>query len=180
MDFSHFAEFAADLPLSVLQAADDATFIAANDMYANYLHRIFDKGENTAGAKIGNYGVYDYYAAEADFVRPSAFKSNNGKRGTPIKSYYTPEGWAGVRKVNGRQTAYIDFNYTTDLMRSIELIKASGGGFELAILNALNAAKSEGLDKMFSTTFEVSNKEEQTFYVQFENAFLKNLSKIID
>ena len=152
-------------------AAANANLGASNALYDAMLERIFEQGKNSAGAGIGNYEKYDFYATRNDFVRKSAFNPNRGKNSnkkSKNKTFYTPDGWAGVRKANGRQVGYVDLEYSGSLKTSIRLIRERPDLIKLAILGEDSVSKALNLERLYkSRIFVPTNEEVQKYYSEF-------------
>jgi len=155
----------------------EANLRAANELYGDLLIRIFEKGHATNDAKIGNYKKYDFYASVNDFARRAQFRPNGGKSNNPNNTtFYTPKGWAGVREANGRQTGFIDLDYTGSLKIAIKLIRDTDDKIRVSIVSAEEVRKSYSLEKTLKKDIFTPTFEEKAKYLRiFEESVKKSL-----
>jgi len=120
--------------IDTLEAQQAAVVIGNNELKADYIDRIFLRGENVNGTAIGSYSKKPYYqplisssqvkgsALQARGIKNSGDFKNKNKR----KSQYMPGGYHEYRAVVGRQNAFVDLNLTGSLKGDIRLGQDAG------------------------------------------------------
>ena len=125
---------------------EQLTLTAAKAAEAALKERVFNNGQAADGSRIGTYSTeLGRYGASA-FAVKSKFKPNPNRRTVTL-----PDGYAELRSLNGRQTGYVDLQYTGSLLLSIKTT-ATGDGHAVAIMNDREAAIADGNEKRFGKT----------------------------
>lgn len=156
------------------QIAQEANLKAANELYVDLLIRIFEKGRATNGTAIGGYKKYDFYASIDDFARRSSFNPNGGKSGKKTnKTFFTPDGWGGIRKANQRQTEFVDLDYTGSLRTALKLVNI-GGVVRLVIVGADEIEKSYNNERQRQKDIFAPSMEEKQRYLDTFSGYIKN------
>jgi hypothetical protein len=117
MNFAEWKILLTGITKQLVREKNDFLLLGGKDLEGRMKQRIFNKGKNTEEKPIGKY---------------------------------TSKWWIKVRKEGsakfpqkGRQTSYVDLEYTGDLRNSIQVVK-DGDGVALAIIDDLNFDKAMG------------------------------------
>lgn len=153
-----------------VEAVRKASEIAAqNVLLAEYKNRIFVEGKDSTGGKIGTYSTKPMYGTKQAAVRKGAIKGigKNGDtkftNGKPHKSMYLPNGYAGFRAAQGRQTGFVDLNLSSSLFRAVQLYK-QGDTTVIAIADIKESKKFRGNEKHFSKNIASLIPSEKELY----------------
>lgn len=110
------------------QRAVEAVFVpAANELLATVKNRIINEGENSSGTKIGQYSTKPAYFSPQAYVKQGSFSAvgKTGekvfKNGKPHKSEYIPSGYSGLRAKQGRETAFMNMEYSGSTLLSYQM-----------------------------------------------------------
>lgn len=133
--------------------------------------RVFNRGKDTGGNKIGDYSNAKLYADKDSFAKKSAFKPNT-KRGNTMR---LDGGYKELRDIQGFQTDYVDTDYTGSLRMSIAVGDA-GSDVVLGFLDSGNAFKAESLETHFNKEIYQVTEEEEELGFQAAIAVLDNLA----
>jgi hypothetical protein len=126
-------EFIRAIPLAITRALEAEQPLAIIDMEGDLKQHVFMDGLAADGSKIGQYvGNEGYVSIEGARRRygsqvPTSklrgrgknSRSSKFKNGKPRRSMYFAEGYKGLRELMGRQTSYVDLNFTDNLRMSI-------------------------------------------------------------
>lgn len=147
----------------VKEAQERVLIAAATAMKAEMQDRIFNRGEDINGGKIGNYSEKASYFTKDQFVRKSAFKpqGQNGFKGERVvydkksktgkvvkkvpKSMYLPDGYKEFRDIQGRKTDTKNYKLTGSLEKSIQVVK-KGNEILIAITDGDESKKRHWLE----------------------------------
>jgi|GEM_PF-5687542 len=148
----------------VNEARERVMIAAATAMKAEMQDRIFNRGEDVNGGKIGNYSQKAAYFTKEQFVRKSAFKAQgqNGFKGErvvydkkaktakvvkkPPQSMFLKEGYKEFRDIQGRKTDTKNYKLTGSLEKSIQVVKKDKE-ILIAITDADESKKRHWLEK---------------------------------
>jgi hypothetical protein len=144
-------------------------FTGALDLKDEMFERIFERGENSSGTNVQQVKPYSTKKAYFELISlprdrtiPSEFRV--GKRGTPIKSAYFPQGYKQMKATVGRPplelTNTLKQNFASALPDSDEnsvTFEVEGKGGQI-----------QGLDDLYDVVFEPSDSEIEN-YVLFIN-----------
>lgn len=155
-------------------------------LLAEYKNRIFKNGLTTNLKKIGRYkGKPPIYinpkGRELKGVKKSGFKplgknsKNRFKNGNKKKTRYIPDGWAGVRALAGRQTGFVDLNFSSASFASIQLGFLSGR-LVLGSTSKIRGLILRGMEKRFKKRILSLSLQERAAW---GFAYRAELSKII-
>lgn len=142
-------------------AVYDALQESAQVLDENMSNRIFKKGLNAAGTKIGKYGRY--YSKVYDSL------------------------WVPLRKSRGLQVEYVDLNFTGELKSSLVVEKQDDTvvyGFddeqvyEKALFQETLQGEKVGIEEM--DIFSVTTKEENIAIKEIQRKIERDLNSIID
>lgn len=139
-------------------------FTGALDLKDEMFERIFERGENSSGTNVQSIKPYstkeayfELIALPRDRTIPSNFRV--GKRGTPIKSAYFPQGYSQMKQAVGRPplelTNTLKQNFASSLPESDE------NSITFAVEG--KEGQIEGLDKLYDTVFEPSESEIENY-----------------
>ena len=118
--------------------------LAASDMTASIISRVFETGEDTNNQTITNqkrqapgpgYSDKGYFTSLDKFV-----KKPSGKKVSKGGFVSLPDGYKEFRRLSGRQTAYIDLDYTGSL-RNAFTFRLKSNGFEVGFLGDANPSR---------------------------------------
>lgn len=138
-----------------------------HELESEWKDRIFGKGLDTNGVKIGDYSTKPAYYTKEAFIRTTAFKpkgknsnSQTFKNGNKRKSMYINTGYSGLRDVQGRQTEFVNLKYSGSLERAFRVYKF---GSEVLFGNASEPEhlKFEGLENKYGEFGTLSTSEKE-------------------
>lgn len=122
---------------------------AALTMLAKMKQRIFRLGLDSSNSQIGSYSIDPFYqnpnklvGVPTGSVKPAG-KNGLGifKNGNPKKTKYLAQGYKELRELVGRQSDYVDLNFSGSLQLSMQV----GFRGNVAVFGFIN---EEGVDKM--------------------------------
>lgn len=137
--------------------------------------RIFERGLNTSGSKIGNYN-----ATKPVYINPNdAPKGGNqvGKSGKKIKSLYYPS-YKAFRSAMGRESNFVNVRLNNELQNDLgngalskgasgivkpSPIKISNTKYRITLKKDINIKKVEGLEKKFGKFLDHTKQEKELF-----------------
>ncbi len=126
---------------------------------ASMKRRIFTLGLASNDAPIGQYRYYKAEYKREVFVRKSAFKP---KKGSDTMLFL--DGWQGLRRVQGRQTGYVDLTYSGALQGSIRtFLRISGGAHIIGISSIDGMRKRHKMEGLYGEVFTPSPTDLQVF-----------------
>lgn len=101
---------------AAIELTNEVRVPAANLLRANVLNRISIDGKASDGSQIGQYSTKPAYYSRKQFVKTGVFKPQ-GKSGTnkSARSMYIPDGYKGLRGIQGMPNAKVIADYTGDL-----------------------------------------------------------------
>lgn len=122
IDFSEILNYADSLP----ERLQKGLAIAGNNLLSQQLARIHEDGLDSSGNKIGDYSTKPYFTSADRFVNKSGIPADQrGKKWVQL-----PEGYKSFRQYSGRQTAYIDLDYS-GVMRQSYRVEVENLAFKL-------------------------------------------------
>lgn len=154
---------------------------AVRSVMAAQTVRIFEKGQNSAGAAIGSYNNRDEM-----WVNPDTLPRNVSPRGKPgntrkVKgqrktAYFTS--YQALRQEVGRESGFINLRLTNDLQSDFANAQISGDGvisnpepkkistleYHVTLKRDVNIKKRRGLEKRFGPIFNLTSGEKR-FYL---------------
>lgn len=161
---------------------------AAFQVIAEYKQRIFFDGLNTDGGQIGTYSGNPFYinpnsdalvGVPTSGIKPvGKYGQTVFKNGKPHKTKYLSGGYAELRDLTGRQSAYVDLNFSGSLFNSIKVTEISGVSY-ISYTNAEMANIMAGQEaRRFMTISQVSQQEREQGEEAARNEFLTILEEI--
>lgn len=177
------ANYLRELARTLAQEKFNVELIGAKKAEALLKKRVFNDGKATSGAKIGSYSTTPGYYGSETFIKKSKFKPGGNpeakrKKKNPI-TMYIGSGYSGLRTLNGRQTGYVDLQYSGDLFESIQ-VSTDAGSPVLKIISSKEADISEGLEERFGKTiFELSGAERTEVKKDMGNQIQKIVDKFV-
>lgn len=188
MDFKEFA-LKLDLAKKILDSEaskNDIANIGVETLYISYLYRIFNKGENSKGFKIGEYSKKPMYARRDDFVRKTSFeaqgktnKSKFFKNGKKRETMYLDKGYWQLRGTQGLNNSYVDLRYNGSLYLSIKKRQSTKGTAYIIIENDNEINKKNGLEKKYGIIFTPTIKETELSINAMFNRYTKKLNELL-
>jgi len=154
--------------------------IAARTSMVEQVKRIFDKGKNSLGGRIGSYDNKNELWV-ADDKLPST-PTHIGKTGKKIKtSYYSS--YKAMRSQQGRKTSVVNFtlfgrlrtDYSNAMVGGPTPIKISNLLYVTTLSQKENQIKRDGLEDKYGKVFDLTKSEEQTFVKELDFQFQKLL-----
>lgn len=134
MAFTDLSAYLQDISRKLDEQMPDVGVVQAmNELRAEWQERVFDRGENAAGGKIGNYSTKPAYFSRAAFIRDNAFMPNGKdssdktfKNGKPRKSMYLPLGYAEFRSIQDRQADFVNLKFGGSMEKAFNVYKFGG------------------------------------------------------
>jgi hypothetical protein len=142
--------------------------IAVGDVVADMQDRIFDKGLNSDGGKIGTYdNNNEIRVYPEDLARKIAPRGKNKrkekKNGKPYKMVWFND-YQTLRSEQGRESAFINLRFTADLQNDFIKSKTySNGKWLLGTQRKLNTEKMNGNEARFGKIFDLTLQERELF-----------------
>ena len=127
--------------------------VGISEMLGLMKNRIFKDGLDSSNNKIGSYS-----SKEATFSPSRFFKKK------PAKAMKFDNGYKGLREYLGRQTNFVDLNFSGSLKDAVKSFR-KGDNFYISIMDNSNDTTSEVLkaegneDRFNKTIFESTEKE---------------------
>lgn len=182
MDLKEHLQKVRSLSANITQQALQSVFVpAASKLLAVTKNRIIRQGTASDGSTIGSYSTKASYYNRNAFIRKSAFKpigktgQRQFKNGKPHKSMFVPTGYSGLRELQGRETGFVNVQYSGDLLldyqqevRKTEIVQ----GFTKRI----ESDKRKGLEKKYGKAIFGSNAEHIEAYKVEVITGLKNIT----
>lgn len=126
---------------------------------ASMKRRIFTLGLASNDAPIGQYRYYKAEYKREVFVRKSAFKP---KKGSDTMLFL--DGWQGLRRVQGRQTGYVDLNYSGALQGSIRTFPSISDRAHIIGISSIDGMKKRrNMEGLYGKVFTPSPNDLQIF-----------------
>lgn len=140
------------------------------------IKRIFEKGQNSGGGKIGNYNsTKPIYVSPEDAPRAV---NKRGKTGKAIKSGYYPS-YKVFRQAMGRESGFINLRLNNELqsdlanaqlsktssaIAGVNPIKVSNTEYNVTLKKPINQKKIEVLEGRFGNILRHTKKEIDLFH----------------
>lgn len=132
----------------------NAHAIAGSNLLVDQIVRIHQRGEASDGTKLGNgYSEKAYFTSLDRFISKGGIPKENISKNN--KWVQLPEGYKSFREYSGRQTAYVDLDYTS-LMRQSYRMRPTESGFELFYDGATNP-QSKGVTPIQKMRYAEAN-----------------------
>lgn len=112
---------------AIRDAVSDAHLLAGSNLIAAQIARIHARGEATDGSQIGTYSDAAYFTSIDRFVSKGRIPKDKISKNE--KWVQLPEGYKSFREYSGRQTAFVDLDYTS-LMRQSYRFAPTPSGFQ--------------------------------------------------
>lgn len=135
---------------------------ADNKLLGTIKNRIILDGKNSAGQSTGHYSTTPAYFSRDQFIQAGKFqpKGKNGKDGKPHKTMYFPDGYKGLRQLQGRETSFKNNEYTGSLMASYQMeVKPEAKTNVLGFTLEKSAKIRRGLEAKQGQTFSATKQE---------------------
>lgn len=135
----------------------------ANKMLATIKNRIQVDGRASDNQPIGHYSTKPMYAGKEQFDKTSSFKPQ-GKAGKPKKgarvpkTMYLPDGYLGLRKVQGKPVDKMNLTYRGDLIASYQQQLTNNAVLQ-GLISEREALKRKGLEGRFGSIMKPTNNE---------------------
>lgn len=169
--------------ISQLRKAD-LIYPVATKVHADMSERIFDKGVNGDGNKIGEYSTEPAYYSKKQFKKTSAFKPRGKysndiklKDGRPRKSMFIADGYHGLKGVQGYKNDTVNLTYSSTLRNNFDAGLTEDEGKVIVRLNAANADKMGWMVNKYGKATFKHTKEEKEF---FTGEITKKLINVIN
>lgn len=135
-------------------------------------NRIIKDGKNSSGAQIGTYSTKPAYYPRGAFIKKGAFKpqgknqifAQDGTRNKKIKrdkgrkTMYLPEGYKELRQIQGRESGFVNLEYSGDLMLSYQG-EPTDTAMLLGFTKESQLKKKEGLEGRYGDVFHATKEE---------------------
>lgn len=148
-----------DLARKVGDRLTDAAIIPAGSaLLARIKNRVINEGKNSNGGKIGTYSTKPTYYRRDQFVKKGAFKgqgkngSGKKKDGTPRRSMYLQNGYAQLRQIQGRESSFVNAEYSGDTMLALQLVR-NGDIVQLGFVRQKAAVIRKALERRYGPFF---------------------------
>ena len=169
--------------ISQLRKAD-LIYPVATKVHADMSERIFDKGVNGDGNKIGEYSTEPAYYSKKQFKKTSAFKprgknsnASKFKDGKTRKSMFIADGYHGLKGVQGYKNDTVNLTYSSTLRNNFDAGLTEDKGDVIVRLNSANADKMGWMVSKYGKATFKHTKEEKQF---FRDEITKRLIKVLN
>ncbi len=164
--------------------------IGARDSMTQSVVRIFERGLKADSSSIGKYSTKPSYFSPANTPKDTNHK---GKTGNRIKTGYYAEGYAELRRQQGRESNFVNLRFTNELqsdyansgvsrtsgaLARATPIPAGNNKFLITLNKQVNIDKKDGLESKYGNIFDLTNSERQLFLDSQEFNLDKELNKI--
>lgn len=177
-----------------LNIVKEVTFPVATVMLDKMRQRLFQKGISGDGSKVGNYSTTPMYASKKAFVGSgfspqgkNAKKTATGKLskgsknrsdGTGRKSMYLAGGYKQLRQVQGKETSFVNLQYSGLLFTDFSKLAVQGDTVESKVGTKESADKLSWLsDKYGADTFHHTKEEKEFFKIEVQKKLIAYFSK---
>lgn len=138
---------------AIRDALSDAHSGAGANLLKEQIARIHERGEASDGSQIGTYSEAAYFTSIDSFVNKSGIPDDEiSKNGKWVQ---LPEGYKSFRDFSGRQTRFVDLDYTS-LMRQSYQVDILPDGFQLFYLGTTNE-QSKGVTPIQKLRYAENN-----------------------
>lgn len=134
---------------------------AANKLLATIKNRIAVEGKDSSGGSIGQYSTKAAYFTKEQFVKKSAFRGQGKagkKKGVTNKSMYIPDGYKGLRDIQGRPTDKMNYDYSGDTLAAYQM-EANNKEVLLGLINQRAADIRKHLEQKRGKAFTATSEE---------------------
>lgn len=184
------AQFTAEINEKITELQSDKVLrLAALTVNQVRAERIFEKGLNSAGGKIGSYNsTKPIYIAPEDAPRAV---NKRGKTGKSIKSGYYPS-YKAFRQAMGRESGFVNMRLNNELQSDLanaqigksssaiaapKPIKISNTEYQITLKKDINIKKVEGNEKRFGKFLAHTKQEIELFHKTIQEESFKIISK---
>jgi len=146
--------------------------------------RVHGTGIDAKGNKYKGYSTKDTLAGSSTFAFKKGadrFFSNKKLEWRTVKGHHLailPGGYAKIRQLQDRQTAFVDFELTNRMWKDINIIKSTITTVTLGAKEELNKAKLAGNTKRRTDILDLNQKEidelKKTYGLSVLNIFKEN------
>jgi hypothetical protein len=169
--------------------------VALLQVEADIKQRVFLRGQDVDGARIGQYSTDPFYLdlqrmkeeygsqLPLSRLKPEGKPRYGRKKGFTTRRYrgeridlvskYFPGGYAQFRKAIGRESAFVNWKLSGALERSIQ----SGVSQNVGVIGFTNAKRAEIAEKLQEKygvdAIAVSNEEAARFYLRLQRAVIR-------
>lgn len=171
------AQFTAKLDSKIKNLQSDRILrLAVFAVNERRVQRIFEKGQNSSGGKIGNYNsTKPIYVAPEDAPRAV---NKKGKTGKAIKSGYYPS-YKDFRRAMGRESGFVNLRLNNELQNDLtnaalgktsnalaapNPIKVSNTEYKVTLKKDINQKKVKGLTAKYGKFLEHTKQEIELFH----------------
>lgn len=156
---------------------------AATGTHAEMTRRIFERGENANGGKIGSYNTTNELWIDPDkYPKSPSPRSKPGSNRTAKKTvYYTS--YKAVRDGMGRESGFVNLRMNNDLQSDFANASVSASSDEIAtptpkkvdantyvvaLSRSENVEKKKGLEQKYGKIFATTKQEKELFKKSLE------------
>lgn len=171
------AQFTANMNAKIKELQSDRILrLAVYAVNEKRVERIFEKGQNSAGGKIGSYNsTKPIYVAPEDAPRAV---NKRGKTGKSIKSGYYPS-YKAFRQSQGRESGFVNLRLNNELQSDLanaqlsktssalaasKPIKISNTEYQVTLKKDINIKKRKGLTAKYGEFLEHTRQEIELFH----------------
>lgn len=143
---------------------DAAIIPAGSVLLARIKNRVINEGKGSGGNKIGNYSTKPTYFRRDQFVKKGAFKAQGKtgkgakKNGQPRRSMYLQNGYAQLRQIQGRQSAFVNLEYSGDTLLSLQMNRA-GNTVQIGFIRQKASVVRKALERRYGSVFTATSAE---------------------
>lgn len=176
-----------------LKVADVVVFPVATVMLDKMRQRLFQQGVSGDGNKTGNYSTTPMYASKSAFIGggfsprgKNAKKTATGKLakgsknksdGTGRKSMYLSGGYKELRQVQGKETSFVNLQYSGLLFTDFTKLAVDGDTVVSKVGTKESADKLSWLsDKYGKDTFKHTKEEREFFKIEVQKRLVNYLN----
>ncbi len=138
------------------KSIDNLNAEIATTLQASNVRRIHNNGLNTRMQKIGRYSKTPLYVNPKNSPRRFQPKGKTGKTvftktGKPHVTRYFGDGYAGLRKITGRETSFVNLQLTGGL-KSAWMIRKLSNGMGIGFWTKKYAERAVRIEEHFGET----------------------------
>lgn len=143
---------------------DAAIIPAGSTLLARIKNRIINEGKGSAGNKIGSYSTKPAYFTRSKFVKKAAFKPQGKtgkgakKNGQARKSMYLPNGYAQLRQIQGRQSSFVNLEYSGDTMLALQMTR-NGNTVQIGFTRQKASVVRKALEQRYGPVYAGTQAE---------------------
>jgi hypothetical protein len=171
-------------------AVNNAALPAFKEFEADYKERIFVRGLNSAGKRIGQYSTTPFYinpkaeslrGVKRGGIKPQGkFGQVRFKNGKRHKTKYLGSGYRQLRQLTGRQSGFVDLNFSGASLQTLQT-GVKSGRLIFGFTNAQRQVILEAQETRYNTLiFRPTATEREDLVERSTVAIISRIRKVLN